>query len=62
MVDIQFYENRVNGQSKGYCALSVGSERSLKLVHDVLSKKGINGKTPIVTAPTKQAKLEVLKD
>lgn len=54
-VDVKFYENRANGQSKGYCILTVGSEPSLRLIHEKLPKKEIFGMFPVVTPPTKQA-------
>ena len=54
-VEVKFYENRANGQSKGYCVLTVGSDASLKLVHEKFAKKDLHGLTPLVTPPTKQA-------
>ena len=54
-VEVKFYENRANGQSKGYCVLTVGSEGSLKLIKEKFVKKEIHGQTPVVTPPTKQA-------
>jgi cleavage and polyadenylation specificity factor subunit 6/7 len=54
-VEVKFYENRANGQSKGYCVLTVGSDSSLKLINDKFVKKEIHGQLPIVSPPTKQA-------
>ena len=54
-MEVKFYENRANGQSKGYCVLTVASDSSLKLIHEKLSKKEIHGQLPVVTPPTKQA-------
>jgi len=54
-VEVKFYENRANGQSKGYCVLTVGSDASLRLIHDKFSKKELHGQLPHVTPPTKQA-------
>lgn len=54
-VEVKFYENRANGQSKGYCVLTVGSDASLRIIHDKMPKKEIHGQLPIVTPPTKQA-------
>jgi len=54
-MEVKFYENRANGQSKGYCVLTVASDTSLKLIHDKLPKKEIHGQLPVVTPPTKQA-------
>jgi len=60
-VEVKFYENRANGQSKGYCVLTVGSEASLRIIHDKMPKKEIHGQLPVVTPPTKQALNQVLK-
>ncbi|XP_035708680.1 cleavage and polyadenylation specificity factor subunit 6 isoform X3 [Folsomia candida] len=54
-IEVKFYENRANGQSKGYCVLTVGSDASLRVIHDKLPKKEIHGQSPVVTPPTKQA-------
>jgi hypothetical protein len=54
-LEVKFYENRANGQSKGYCVLTVGSEGSLRAIHEKLPKKEIHGQVPVVTPPTKQA-------
>lgn len=53
--EVKFFENRANGQSKGYCAVSLGSETSMRLCMDRLPKKLLHGQTPVVTLPTKQA-------
>lgn len=53
--EVKFFENRANGQSKGYCAISMGSESSMRLCMDRLPKKTLHGQTPVVTLPTKQA-------
>ncbi|GBP63826.1 Cleavage and polyadenylation specificity factor subunit CG7185 [Eumeta japonica] len=52
--DVKFFENRANGQSKGFCVVSLGSEQSVRLVLDRLPKKDIHGHPPVVTMPTKQ--------
>lgn len=54
-LDVKFFENRANGQSKGYCAISLGSESSSRMVMDKLPRKEIHGMSPVVTFPTKQA-------
>lgn len=54
-IEVKFYENRANGQSKGYCVVTVGSENSLKMLHEKLPKKELHGQSPVVTPPTKQA-------
>lgn len=53
--EVKFFENRSNGQSKGFCVISLGSENSMRMCMDRLSKKELNGQTPVVTLPTKQA-------
>lgn len=53
--EVKFFENRANGQSKGFCVITLGSESSMRIVMENLSKKELNGQTPVVTLPTKQA-------
>jgi len=53
-VEVKFYENRANGQSKGFCCVSIGSELSMKKIMDNLPKKSIQGQNPVVTQATKQ--------
>lgn len=53
--EVKFFENRANGQSKGFCAISMGSENSMRLCMDRLPKKTLHGQVPVVTLPTKQA-------
>lgn len=53
--EVKFFENRANGQSKGFCVITLGSEGSMRLVMENLSKKELNGQNPVVTLPTKQA-------
>lgn len=54
-VEVKFYENRANGQSKGFCCVSIGSEGSMKKMMDILPKKEMHGQNPVVTYATKQA-------
>lgn len=54
-LEVKFFENRANGQSKGFCAISLGSEASMRMCMDRLSKKELHGQCPVVTYPTKQA-------
>jgi len=54
-VEVKFYENRANGQSKGFCCVSIGSEGSMKKIIDILPKKEMHGQSPVVTHATKQA-------
>lgn len=53
--EVKFFENRANGQSKGFCVITLGSEGSMRIVMENLPKKELNGQTPVVTLPTKQA-------
>lgn len=53
--EVKFFENRSNGQSKGFCVISLGSESSMRLCMERLSKKELHGQAPVVTLPTKQA-------
>ncbi|XP_063696970.1 cleavage and polyadenylation specificity factor subunit 6 isoform X2 [Culicoides brevitarsis] len=53
--EVKFFENRANGQSKGFCVISLGSEGSMRMVMERLCKKDLHGQNPVVTLPTKQA-------
>ncbi|KAI9554345.1 hypothetical protein GHT06_019617 [Daphnia sinensis] len=55
LVEVRFHENRANGQSKGFCVITVGSEISARQCMDKLPKKELHGQTPIVTFTSKQA-------
>lgn len=54
-VEVKFFENRANGQSKGFCVISLGSEQSMRMCMERLPKKELHGQNPIVTYPSKQA-------
>lgn len=54
-IEVKFYENRANGQSKGFCCVSLGSESSMRILMDKLPKKELHGQTPVVTYATKTA-------
>merc|ERR1719422_2195885 len=54
-LEVKFYENRANGQSKGFCCVSIGSEASMRKVMDNFPKKELHGQKPVVTYATKQA-------
>lgn len=56
--EVKFFENRSNGQSKGFCVVTLGSEASMRLVQDRLPKKELHSQAPVVTYPTKQALLQ----
>ena len=53
--EVKFFEHRANGQSKGFCVISMASEASMRLCLDRLPKREIHGQRPVVTLPTKQA-------
>ncbi|XP_037071107.1 cleavage and polyadenylation specificity factor subunit 6-like [Pollicipes pollicipes] len=55
LLDIKFYENRINGQSKGFCMIFIGSEGSYQQCMEKLSKKELHGQHPVVTYTNKQA-------
>lgn len=61
-IEVKFFENRGNGQSKGFCVVTLGSEHSLRLIMDRLPKKELHGQSPVVTFPTKQALLQVINN
>lgn len=54
-LEVKFYENRANGQSKGFCCVSLGSESSSRTVMERLPKKELHGQNPVVTYATKLA-------
>ncbi|XP_065206960.1 cleavage and polyadenylation specificity factor subunit 6-like isoform X2 [Planococcus citri] len=54
-LDVKFFENRANGQSKGFCVISLASEASMRQCLEKLPKKELYGQCPAVTYPTKQA-------
>lgn len=52
-MDIKFYENRNNGQSKGFALVVFNSEASVKAVMDKLPAKQIYGQSLVVLPYTK---------
>lgn len=54
-VELKFFENRPNGQSKGFCVVSLGSDNSVRNCLENLIKKELHGNKPIVTLATKQS-------
>ncbi|KAF5395913.1 Cleavage and polyadenylation specific factor 6 [Paragonimus heterotremus] len=54
VIEIKFHENRQNGQSKGFCAMVLGSEQSVRVAMDKMPKTEIHGQKPVVTHCTKQ--------
>lgn len=53
LVDLKFYENRNNGQSKGYCLAVFASEISVRVVTEKLPSSPIHGQNVIVLPYTK---------
>lgn len=54
-LEIKFFENRINGQSKGFCVVTLKSELSAKACLEKLPLQELFGRKPVVTNPTKQA-------
>lgn len=54
ILEVKFFENRANGQSKGFCVVSLGSESSVKNVIEKLPKSEIHSQNPVVTPCNKQ--------
>lgn len=57
-IEVKFHENRANGQSKGFCCVTLGSETSMKVLMEKLPKKELHGQNPVVTYATKQALIQ----
>ncbi|XP_052233736.1 cleavage and polyadenylation specificity factor subunit 6-like isoform X2 [Dreissena polymorpha] len=55
LLEIKFYENRANGQSKGFAIVIVKSEMSSRAIFDKLPRKELHGQVPMVTHCNKQA-------
>uniref|UniRef100_A0A8R1HIG9 RRM domain-containing protein n=1 Tax=Caenorhabditis japonica TaxID=281687 RepID=A0A8R1HIG9_CAEJA len=58
--DMKFFENRTNGQSKGYALLVLNSDAAVRQLMEQLPTKPIHGHSPTVLSynKTNQAKLE----
>lgn len=52
--EVKFFENRNNGQSKGFCVVTFASEASLPIVSEKVPKLELYGQKPVVTAYNKQ--------
>uniref|UniRef100_A0A3Q2Z2H3 Cleavage and polyadenylation specificity factor subunit 6 n=1 Tax=Hippocampus comes TaxID=109280 RepID=A0A3Q2Z2H3_HIPCM len=55
VLEIKFFENRANGQSKGFALVCVGSEGSSRKLMELLSKRELHGQNPIVAPCNKQS-------
>ncbi|KAL1463735.1 hypothetical protein WDU94_015461 [Cyamophila willieti] len=53
ILDIKFFENASNGQSKGFCKVTLGSERSVRKVKERLPDMKLHGRRPDVEYPTR---------
>lgn len=60
IIEIKFFDNRTNGQSKGYCNVCVSSERSIRLIHEKVAKRSLEGRKVIVAPPTKASTAQVI--
>ncbi|XP_077558888.1 cleavage and polyadenylation specificity factor subunit 6-like isoform X4 [Haemaphysalis longicornis] len=54
VLDIKFFENRANGQSKGFCIVTLGSDSAVRAVMEKLPKKELHGQNPVVTTCSRQ--------
>ncbi|KXJ17833.1 Cleavage and polyadenylation specificity factor subunit 7 [Exaiptasia diaphana] len=54
LVNIKFFENRNNGQSKGFALIELGSDKSVQLVTEHLPKIELHEQKILVTPATKQ--------
>jgi len=54
-ISIKFFENRINGQSKGFALVEVGSETSQRLCMERLPNQMLHNQKPIVTFVNKQS-------
>lgn len=53
--DVKFFENRANGQSKGFCVVSLTNDSSFRTVMEKLPKIEIHGQNPVVTPCNRQS-------
>lgn len=54
VTEVKFFENRGNGQSKGFCVVTMQSEQSVRVAMDKLKNISIQGQNPVVTACNRQ--------
>lgn len=54
-ISIKFFENRINGQSKGFALVEVASETSQRLCMERLPNQVLHNQKPIVTFVNKQS-------
>jgi cleavage and polyadenylation specificity factor subunit 6/7 len=54
VLDVKIYDSRLNGQSKGFCLVTFGSEASISQVFEKGTLIRIHDKVPVFKADTKQ--------
>lgn len=55
VIDVKYYENRQNGQSKGFALVSFNSEISVRQCMERLPNRQIHSQTPVVLPYTKHS-------
>ncbi|CAF4419354.1 unnamed protein product [Rotaria socialis] len=55
LLEIKFNENRVNGQSKGFAMVTVGSDASARILSEKMPKRELHGQNPTVLPGNKQS-------
>ncbi|XGW28847.1 hypothetical protein V3C99_008555 [Haemonchus contortus] len=53
LIDMKFFENRTNGQSKGFALLVFGSDSSVRTVTEQMPQRQIHGQSPVILPYTK---------
>jgi len=54
LMSVKFFENRINGQSKGFALIEVASELSQRLITERLPNQTLHGQKPMVMSVNKQ--------
>lgn len=53
LIDMKFFENRTNGQSKGFALLVFASDASVRAVTEQMPQRQIHGQAPVILPYTK---------
>ncbi|CAJ0604234.1 unnamed protein product [Cylicocyclus nassatus] len=53
LIDMKFFENRTNGQSKGFALLVLGSDASVRTITEQMPQRQIHGQNPVILPYTK---------
>ncbi|KAK6025745.1 hypothetical protein OSTOST_08349, partial [Ostertagia ostertagi] len=53
LIDMKFFENRTNGQSKGFALLVFASDSSVRTVTEQMPQRQIHGQSPVILPYTK---------